>query len=77
MVSDLSTSGRLSYVGIDNRAAGRTAGYLMGKFSPATSGKVILVVGSFGLNYWDHEERKMGFQRFLMERYRTFKLLNT
>lgn len=49
----------------------------MGKFSPATSGKVILVVGSFGLNYWDHEERKMGFQSFLMERYRTFKLLNT
>ena len=32
LISDLSGSNRAGYVGLDNRAAGRTAGYLVGRF---------------------------------------------
>ncbi|RZJ12308.1 MAG: LacI family DNA-binding transcriptional regulator, partial [Haliea sp.] len=32
LISDLSHSRRVAYVGLDNRAAGRTAGYLVGRF---------------------------------------------
>jgi len=74
LVSDLSTSHRISYVGIDNRAAGRTAGALMGLMVPQAAGKVVVVAGSFGLNYRDHEEREMGFQRVLSERYPNLRI---
>ena len=32
LISDLSHSRRVAYVGLDNRAAGRTAAYLMARF---------------------------------------------
>ena len=32
LISDLSNSPRTAYLGLDNRAAGRTAGYLIGRF---------------------------------------------
>jgi len=32
LISDLSNSPRAAYLGLDNRAAGRTAGYLIGRF---------------------------------------------
>ncbi len=69
LVSDLSTSHRTSYVGIDNRAAGRTAGALMGRLLSGGQGKIILLAGRFGLHYRDHEEREMGFQRILTEQF--------
>jgi len=67
LVSDLSNSRRIGYVGLDNRAAGRTAGYLMGRFLPRSEGKVLMLAGS--LNLRDHEEREMGFRRVLSERF--------
>lgn len=67
MVSDISHVGRVSYVGIDNRAAGRLAGYLIGRFLPGTKGKVALVAGA--LAYRGHEEREMGFRHILSERF--------
>ena len=39
LVSDISHAGRFNYVGIDNRAAGRLAGYLIGRFLPNAHGK--------------------------------------
>ncbi len=39
MVSDLPQSARIGYVGVDNRAAGRTAGDLMGRFLAGRSGR--------------------------------------
>jgi LacI family transcriptional regulator len=64
LVSDLSNARQQAYVGLDNRAAGRTAGYLMGRFirSPGT---VLLIAGSMSLR--DHEEREIGFRRTLGE----------
>jgi LacI family transcriptional regulator len=64
--SDISHVPRVAYIGIDNRAAGRLAGYLMHRFySGSGSGKVALFSGS--LSYRGHEEREMGFRHILAE----------
>jgi LacI family transcriptional regulator len=67
LISDLSSSRRAGYVGLDNRAAGRTAGYLVGRFiGPGVrSGKVALIAGS--LSYRAHEEREAGFLHVIEE----------
>ena len=65
LVSDISHVGRINYVGIDNRAAGRLAGYLIGRFLPGASGKIALIAGA--LAYRGHEEREMGFRHVLVE----------
>lgn len=65
LVSDISHVGRVNYVGIDNRAAGRLAGYLIGRFLPKAAGKVALIAGA--LAYRGHEEREMGFRHVLRD----------
>ncbi|MHC4221448.1 MAG: LacI family DNA-binding transcriptional regulator [Planctomycetota bacterium] len=67
LVSDLSGSRRMGYVGLDNRNGGRTAGYLMGRFLGERSGTVLMLAGSPRLR--DHEEREMGFRRVISERF--------
>ncbi len=69
LVSDLSNSRRQGYVGLDNRAAGRTAGYLMGRFASRKKGQVVLIAGSIGLSYRDHQEREFGFRDSLSEQF--------
>lgn len=58
LVSDLPGSVRKRFIGINNVAAGRTAGSLMGRFLPQ-GGTVGLVAGSLALR--DHRERLEGF----------------
>lgn len=66
LASDILHVPRVAYIGIDNRAAGRLAGYLVGRFMGASrSGKVALLAGS--LSYRGHEEREMGFRHILAE----------
>ncbi|SFO81007.1 transcriptional regulator, LacI family [Variovorax sp. PDC80] len=67
LLSDLPGSRRAAYVGIDNHAAGRTAGYLMGRMLDRKSGKVGLIAGS--LSYRGHEEREVGFLQVLAEQF--------
>jgi LacI family transcriptional regulator len=68
MVSDVAGVPRVGYVGIDNRAAGRLAGHLLGRFVPrAGADEVALFAGS--LSYRGHEEREMGFRRVLAEEF--------
>ncbi|MBV8353097.1 MAG: LacI family DNA-binding transcriptional regulator [Verrucomicrobia bacterium] len=67
MVSDIPNVPRIGYLGIDNRAAGRLAGYLLGRFMGARHGKVALFAGS--LSYRGHEEREMGFRHVLAEEF--------
>src|SRR5258706_2345717 len=55
LVSDVPGSRRLHYVGIDNVAAGRTAGTLLGRFVGARDGRVGVVLGGHALR--DHAER--------------------
>ena len=66
IASDILHVPRVAYVGIDNRAAGRLAGYLVRRFfASERPGKVALFAGS--LSYRGHEEREMGFRHILAE----------
>lgn len=69
LVCDLSNARTVGYVGLDNRAAGRTAGYLMGRFAGGRTGPVALIAGSIGLSYRDHQERELGFRDALYEHF--------
>ncbi|HEY1721970.1 MAG TPA: LacI family DNA-binding transcriptional regulator [Magnetospirillaceae bacterium] len=72
-VSDLSHSRRMGYIGVDNRAAGRTAGHLMGRFIGPKSGKVAVIAGS--LSYRGHEEREAGFRQILGEEFPSLRIV--
>ncbi|TIS55466.1 LacI family DNA-binding transcriptional regulator [Mesorhizobium sp.] len=66
IASDILHVPRVAYIGIDNRAAGRLAGYLLNRFmGTGHPGKVALFAGS--LSYRGHEEREMGFRHILTE----------
>ena len=58
LVADLPDSNRHHFVGIDNVAAGRTAGRLMGRFMGG-SGKILIITGSHLAH--DHLQRINGF----------------
>lgn len=73
LISDLSRSARKAYVGLDNRAAGRTAGLLMGRFIGKRAGRVAMIAGS--RYYRGHEEREMGFQHMLEEKFPGLELV--
>ena len=68
LVSDILHVPRLSYVGIDNRAAGRLAGYLLGRLI-RTEGKRKVALFAGSLSYRGHEEREMGFRHVIMEEF--------
>lgn len=73
MVSDLPLPEKLAYVGLDNRAAGRTAGELMGRYVGAEGGDVVVVSGM--QSFVGQGEREMGFRSVLAERYPQCRLL--
>ncbi len=58
---------RTAYVGIDNRQAGRLAGYVLGRLLGGRAAKVALFAGS--LSYRGHQEREMGFRHVLAEEF--------
>lgn len=59
LVSDLPGSQRSHFAGIDNEAAGRTAGSLLGRFIGNRKGEVAIIAGSLSVR--DHLERMNGF----------------
>ncbi|MFK8250508.1 LacI family DNA-binding transcriptional regulator [Ancylobacter terrae] len=63
LVSDVPSSQRIHYVGIDNIAAGRTAASLLGRFVGGRPGSVGLIVGTPSLR--DHAERQFGFTQVM------------
>lgn len=67
LVSDVPASRRHRFIGIDNSAAGRTAGTLMGRFAAGRQGKLGLVAGSLALR--DHADRLFGFQQVIAAEY--------
>lgn len=73
LVSDVPSSKRQRYVGINNSSAGRTAGTLMGRFAGARKGPVGLIVGSLALR--DHAERQFGFQQVIAAEYPGMQVL--
>lgn len=65
LISDIANTSRVAYVGLDNRSAGRTAGYLLARFIGPRPAKVAVIAGS--LSYRAHEEREMGFLHVCQE----------
>lgn len=67
LVSDLPDSSRDHYAGIDNIAAGRTAGSLMGRFLSGRQSTVAVLAGSMLVR--DHRERLEGFSTVIGQAY--------
>lgn len=59
-VTDLPASQRLAYVGMDNRAAGATAAYLIGHWLGDRPGNILVTLSSD--SFRGEEEREMGFR---------------
>ncbi len=66
LISDLPSSERDHFVGIDNVAAGRTAARLMGRFV-RRDGQVLVITGSRLAR--DHMERRQGFDQVMQSSY--------
>jgi LacI family transcriptional regulator len=73
MVSDVPSSRRSHFVGIDNVAAGRTAATLLGRFIGPRPGRVGVVLGSRSLR--DHAERLFGFEQVIAAEHPQLQLL--
>lgn len=73
LASDILHVARTGYIGIDNRAAGRLGGYLLGRLLPTAPGKIALFAGS--LSYRGHEEREMGFRHIISEEFRHLEIV--
>jgi LacI family transcriptional regulator len=63
LVTDLPGSERLAYVGIDNRAAGATAAYLITQWLGREPGNVLVTLSSSFFR--GEEEREMGFRAMM------------
>ena len=64
LVTDLPSSGRLAYVGLDNRAAGETAAYLLGQWLQPGP-RVGVLVSMSSAYFRGEEEREVGFRAVL------------
>lgn len=73
LVSDLPNTERDHFVGIDNVAAGRTAGFLMGKFIGNTGGSVMVLVSSMQAR--DNVERRLGFDQVMADSFPAIEVL--
>jgi LacI family transcriptional regulator len=74
LVSDVPSSRRHHFVGVDNVAAGRTAATLIGRFLGGKSAEIGVVVGSLSLR--DHAERSFGFGQVMAAEYPSLKILS-
>ena len=73
LVTDLPDTGRLAYVGMDNRAAGETAAYLLGQWLGGGPSSVLVTISSN--RFRGEEEREIGFRRALRQRYPAIRLV--
>jgi LacI family transcriptional regulator len=74
LVSDVESSARSAYLGIDNRAAGNVAAYVMGRHLEERSDpEVAVVVGSF--SYRCHEDREIGFRSIMRQLFESIEVL--
>jgi LacI family transcriptional regulator len=68
LVSDLDATVRNAYVGIDNRAAGQLAAFILGRcLERVGEAKVAVVVGYF--SFLCQEDREIGFRSLLRQRF--------
>lgn len=62
-ITDLDPSARDVFVGIDNRMAGETAAFLIGRLISGRPCKVGVIVGDYAFRC--HEDREIGFRAYL------------
>lgn len=67
LVTDLPGSSRLAYAGMDNRAAGRTAAYLLNLALAKAGGRILVTISSS--QFRGEEERVAGFRDALVKEY--------
>ncbi|NKJ39033.1 substrate-binding domain-containing protein [Rhizobium sp. SG570] len=67
LVTDLPASSRIGYVGMDNRVAGATAAYLLGRMAGGRTGRVLVTLSS--RLFAGEDEREQGFRNVLAERF--------
>ncbi len=75
LLTDLPSSPRDHFVGIDNRAAGRTAAKLMGSFSVSDRGSILVLTSSRLAR--DHLERRLGFDQVMQQQFSGMEVLPT
>jgi LacI family transcriptional regulator len=73
LLSDLPSSKRDHFIGIDNTAAGRTAAQLMGRFIKADTGRILVLANSRLAR--DHIERRHGFDGLMANQFPQFDVL--
>ncbi|MDE2514883.1 MAG: LacI family DNA-binding transcriptional regulator [Rhodospirillales bacterium] len=73
LISDLPGSARAAYLGLDNRAAGRAAAWLIGRFLPPGPAEVAMIAGS--LAYRAHQERAEAFPALFAEAFPAITVL--
>jgi LacI family transcriptional regulator len=76
LFSDVAGSKRESCIGADNRAAGRTAGLLLGRMATA-AGRDTLLLSSQATRLSAEIERRIGFAQVLEERFPRLRMLRT
>ncbi len=74
LVTDLPQSMRLAYIGMDNRAAGRTAAYMMGRLLKQQETCVAVVLSH--QEFRGEEEREMGFRGLIREQFSHIKVVD-
>lgn len=68
LITDVDAAARHTYVGVNNRAAGQSAAFLIGRHLQAhPAPKVAVVVATF--SYTCHEDREIGFRSLLRQRF--------
>lgn len=73
LLSDLPSSERDYFVGINSVSAGRTAAHLMGKFSNKTEGKILVVTNSMISR--DNIDRRLGFDAVMLAEFPSLTVL--
>jgi LacI family transcriptional regulator len=73
LVTGVSHTGGVRFVGLDNRAAGRTAGYLIGRFLPNAGQVAVLWGGEMLVN---QEMREIGFRSILRSQFPHLEVLD-
>lgn len=73
LVSDLPNTERDHFVGIDNVAAGRTAGVLLGRFIGRDRARVLVLAGSMQAR--DNMERRLGFDEIMAAQFPWLEVL--
>ena len=73
IASDVLSTPRSAYVGVDNVVAGRTAALIMGLMSGRSSGEIGLFLGSRAFH--GHQERELGFRALLGDQFSGLAIL--